>query len=161
MGWIASVGWKMVFSGLVFFQIKQLSQVILLLSSYQSWCKAAAELCVWGESSGRTVPSSNYFHLDPIICNIELHSWVLQLWHSRAGRTVLSCAVLQGPALRTRIAPPNLVLSTNLLNMTSSLLTKSFMKILKRTGLKMKLWGTPLVTGHQLDVTSFTLTLWV
>ena len=37
----------------------------------------------------------------------------------------------------------------------------SFMKTLKRTVLKMEFWRTPLLTGHQLDVTPFTTTLWV
>lgn len=38
--------------------------------------------------------------------------------------------------------------------------SRSFMKTLKITGPIMEPWGTPLVTGHQPDVTPFAVTLW-
>lgn len=37
---------------------------------------------------------------------------------------------------------------------------KSFMKTLKRICLHIEPWGTPLVMGHQPDITQFIITLW-
>jgi len=42
-----------------------------------------------------------------------------------------------------------------------SALIQVIIKILKRTGPSTNPWGTPLVTGHQLDLTPFITTLWV
>ena len=55
---------------------------------------------------------------------------------------------------------PNMVSSVNLLRLHSITSSRSSIKILKRTGLSTKSWGTPLVTGLQLDLTLFTTTLW-
>ncbi|KAJ7425716.1 hypothetical protein WISP_22250 [Willisornis vidua] len=49
-------------------------------------------------------------------------------------------------------APPSFVSSANLLSIPFSPLSKSFM-MLESTGPKMEPCGTPLVTGHQSDVT--------
>jgi len=38
--------------------------------------------------------------------------------------------------------------------------SRSSIKILNRTGPSTNPWGTPLVTGHHLDVTPFTTDLW-
>jgi len=38
--------------------------------------------------------------------------------------------------------------------------SRSSIKILNRTGPSTNPWGTPLVTGRQLDLTPFTTTLW-
>jgi len=38
--------------------------------------------------------------------------------------------------------------------------SRSSIKILNRTGPSTDSWGTPLVTGCQLDLTSFTTILW-
>ncbi|KAJ7417546.1 sushi domain-containing protein 1 isoform X3 [Willisornis vidua] len=58
-------------------------------------------------------------------------------------------------------APPSSVPSANLLSIPLSPVSKLFMKMLKSTGLTMEPCGTPPVTGHQFDVTPFTVTLWM
>ncbi|RMC19592.1 hypothetical protein DUI87_03151 [Hirundo rustica rustica] len=60
---------------------------------------------------------------------------------------------------RELTVPPNLVLSSNLLSIPSSPVPKLLMKMLKGTGPRMEPCGTPLVTGHQSEVTPFTITL--
>ncbi|KAK4827472.1 hypothetical protein QYF61_018708 [Mycteria americana] len=57
--------------------------------------------------------------------------------------------------------PPNLVPSANLLRAHSIPSSRSSIKILNKSGPKTEPWGTPLVTGCQLDLTPFTTTLWV
>ncbi|KAJ7411591.1 hypothetical protein WISP_102183 [Willisornis vidua] len=49
--------------------------------------------------------------------------------------------------------------SEDLLSIPSSPASKSLMKMMKRPGPKIEPCGTPLVTGNQPDVTSFTITL--
>jgi len=56
-------------------------------------------------------------------------------------------------------ALPNLVPSASLLTVRSSPASRSFIKTVKGTGLKMEPWGTPLVTGYQPNVTPFTTAL--
>ena len=63
------------------------------------------------------------------------------------------------PSSRSTL-PPNLVLSANFLRVHSNPSPRSLIKILNRTGPNTKPWGTPLVTGRQLDFTPFTTTLW-
>ncbi|KAK4823633.1 LOW QUALITY PROTEIN: hypothetical protein QYF61_004366 [Mycteria americana] len=47
--------------------------------------------------------------------------------------------------------PPNLVSSANLLRVHSMPSSRSFIKVLNRTGPSTEPWGTPLVTGRQLE----------
>ncbi|XP_050841860.1 RNA helicase Mov10l1 [Serinus canaria] len=63
--------------------------------------------------------------------------------------------------LRESSAPPNLVSSADLLSIPSNLASKSSERMLKKTlqGPKMEPCETPLGTGHQSDVTPFTVTL--
>ncbi|KAK4817624.1 LOW QUALITY PROTEIN: hypothetical protein QYF61_021527, partial [Mycteria americana] len=63
------------------------------------------------------------------------------------------------PSSRSTL-PHNLVSSANLLRVHSIPLSRSLIKILNRTGPSTEPWGTPLVTGRQLDLTPFTTTLW-
>ena len=62
--------------------------------------------------------------------------------------------------LRDSTGPPNLVPSTNLLSMHLSSASRSFIKMLKKTGPTMEPWGTQLVSCCQPDVTPFTISLW-
>jgi len=59
----------------------------------------------------------------------------------------------------TLALPPNMESSANLLREHSIPSSRSLIKILNKTGLKTEPWGTPLVTGRQLDLTPFTNTL--
>ncbi|KAK4818658.1 hypothetical protein QYF61_017266 [Mycteria americana] len=56
--------------------------------------------------------------------------------------------------------PHNLVSSENLLRVHSIPSSRSLIKMLNRTGPSTEPWGTPLVTGRQVDLTPFTTTLW-
>ncbi|KAK4828429.1 LOW QUALITY PROTEIN: hypothetical protein QYF61_026525 [Mycteria americana] len=63
------------------------------------------------------------------------------------------------PSSRSTL-PHNLVSSANLLRARSIPSSRSLIKILNKTGPKTEPWGTPLVTGRQLDLVPFTTTLW-
>ncbi|KAK4828313.1 hypothetical protein QYF61_025325 [Mycteria americana] len=63
------------------------------------------------------------------------------------------------PSSRSTL-PHNLVSSANLLRVHLIPSPRSLIKILNRTGPDTEPWGTPLVTGCQLDLTPFTTTLW-
>ncbi|KAK4826066.1 hypothetical protein QYF61_005025 [Mycteria americana] len=63
------------------------------------------------------------------------------------------------PSIRSRLLH-SLLSSANLLRVHSIPSSRSLIKILNRTGTSTEPWGTPLVTGHQLDLTPFSTTLW-
>jgi len=55
---------------------------------------------------------------------------------------------------------PSLVSSANLLRLHSIPSSRSLIKMLNRSGPSSEPWGTPLMTGRQLDLTPLTTTLW-
>ncbi|KAK4828634.1 hypothetical protein QYF61_000282 [Mycteria americana] len=63
------------------------------------------------------------------------------------------------PSSRSTL-PHNLVSSANLLRVHSIPLSRSLIKVVNRTSPNTEPWGTPLVTGRQLDLNPFTTTLW-
>ncbi|KAK4819900.1 hypothetical protein QYF61_014635 [Mycteria americana] len=63
------------------------------------------------------------------------------------------------PSSRSTLLP-NLVSSENFLRVCSIPSSRSLIKILNKTGPNTDPWGTPLVTGRQLELTPFTTTLW-
>ena len=63
------------------------------------------------------------------------------------------------PSSRSTLLP-NVVSSANLLRVHSNSLSRSVINVFNRTGPNIEPCGTPLVTGHQLDLTPFTTTLW-
>ncbi|KAK4821248.1 hypothetical protein QYF61_016547 [Mycteria americana] len=64
------------------------------------------------------------------------------------------------PTLKHINTPAQFGVICNLLRAHSIPSSRSLIKILNRTGPKTEPWGTPLVTGCQLDLTPFTTTLW-
>ncbi|KAK4810855.1 hypothetical protein QYF61_008827 [Mycteria americana] len=63
------------------------------------------------------------------------------------------------PSRRSTL-PHNLVSSANLLRVHSIPSSRSLIKILNKTDPNTEPWGTPLVTGRQLELTPLTTTLW-
>lgn len=63
-------------------------------------------------------------------------------------------------SFRESTALPSLVSSTDLLRMHSTLPSRSWIKMLKRTGTQIEPWEIPLVTACQPGVAPFTMTLW-
>ncbi|KAK4807043.1 hypothetical protein QYF61_018384 [Mycteria americana] len=91
-----------------------------------------------------------------------LHLALLNLIQlTSAHRSSLSRSLCRAflPSSRSTL-PHNLVSSANLLRVHSIPSSRSLIKILNRTGPNTEPWGTPLVTGHQLDLTPVTTTLW-
>ncbi|KAK4832380.1 LOW QUALITY PROTEIN: hypothetical protein QYF61_022235 [Mycteria americana] len=92
-----------------------------------------------------------------------LHLALLNLIRlASAHRSSLSRSLCRAflPSRRSTL-PHNSVSSANFLRVHSIPLSRSLIKILNRTGPNTEPWGTPLVTGHQLEQTPFTTTLWV
>ena len=110
---------------------------------YQAWSNARG---YWGQNAGPRTWScwtSTTVHRSIALCsNLSRSLWRAFLPLNRL--TLLA----------------NLVSSANLLRVHSIPSSRSSIKILNKMGSSTNPWGTPLVTGNQLDLTPFTSTLW-
>ncbi|KAK4828032.1 hypothetical protein QYF61_022809 [Mycteria americana] len=94
------------------------------------------------------------------------HCWLISsspnlIQLAQAHRSSLSRSLCRASLPSSRLTLlPSLLSSANLLRVHSIPLSRSLIKILKKTGPKTKPWGTPLVTSCQLDLTLFTTSLW-
>jgi len=95
-------------------------------------------------------------------CRIQLLLLLNFMWLETAQLSNLSRSLSRAFPLLTQesAAPPSLVFSADLLKAPSSPTSELFLKTSKRTGPKVPLSGTPLVTGCQLGVTPSTISLW-